>query len=219
MNRLTNHLRRLLTPLLLAVGLASAPLLAQSGNQISLTPVGSISDGAGSKSALLKQPQSVALSTNGNARYAYVASYGNDALEIVNVTNPASPKHAGSISHGQGGALLGGPSAVAVNGNYAYVASFGSNALEIVDVTDPANPKHAGSITHGQGGAILDSPYAVKVARKADGRIYAYVVAMAVDENGLLPWKKNETCLDNRRCHQPQQTGIQEHNTIWRNQY
>jgi PGF-pre-PGF domain-containing protein len=87
----------------------------------------------------------------------------------VDVTNPAAPAHAGSISDG-GLVELDGPQSVFVSGNYAYVASLGSNALEIVDVTNPAAPAHAGSIVDGAGGAKLSWPTSVFVSGD-----YAYV--------------------------------------------
>ncbi|MCZ8216892.1 MAG: hypothetical protein O9262_11665, partial [Cyclobacteriaceae bacterium] len=49
--------------------------------------------------------------------------------------------HVGSITNGDGGALLNGANSVFVSGNYAYVLS-ASNALEIVDISDPTEPFH-----------------------------------------------------------------------------
>jgi hypothetical protein len=121
---------------------------------------GSIVDATGTGGALLNGPQSVYVSGN----YAYVASANSDALEIVDVSNPANPVHKGSIVNGAGGALLHWPESVYVSGNYAYVASWGSNALEIVDVTNPANPVHKGSIVNGAGGALLSDPAGVYVS-------------------------------------------------------
>ena len=63
-----------------------------------------------------------------------MASYSSNALEIVDISNPAAPVHKGSLANGAGGALLNQPISVFVSGNYAYVASFSSNALEIVDL-------------------------------------------------------------------------------------
>jgi len=88
------------------------------------------------------------------------SQYGN-ALEIVDVSDPAAPVHKGIIVNGTGGALLDEPYSVYVSGNYAYVASANSNALEIVDVSNPAAPVHQGSIVKGTGGALLDSPRSV----------------------------------------------------------
>jgi hypothetical protein len=126
---------------------------------------GRISDGAGGAS--INFPYSIFVSGN----YAYVASYGGNALQIVDITNPTTPLPKGKLING-GSALLVQPNSVFVSGNYAYVASGGSNALEIVNVTDPANPVHAGSITDGTGGAALTAPNGVYVQGS-----YAYVVS------------------------------------------
>ncbi len=117
---------------------------------------GSLTDGSGS-APFLNNPNNVFVTGN----YAYIASAGSNALEIVDVSNPANPVHRGSIVHGSGGALLNNPYSIFVAGNYAYITSAGSNALEIVDVSNPASPVHRGSIVHGSGGALLNNPYGV----------------------------------------------------------
>jgi hypothetical protein len=115
-----------------------------------------------------------------------VASRGSDALEIVDVSNPANPVHYGSITDGTGGALLNGPNSTYVSGNYAIVTSGLSNALEIVDVSNPAAPVHYSSIANGAGGALLYSPTSVFVSGN-----YAYVVgfsnALEIIDLGLTP--------------------------------
>ena len=125
--------------------------------------VASISDDGDVK---LDAPESVFVAGN----YAYVASRDSNALEIVNISNPAAPVHAGSISNG-GDVKLNSPYGVFVAGNYAYVASTGSDALEIVDISNPATPVHAGSISSG-GDVKLDYPESVFVAGN-----YAYVAS------------------------------------------
>jgi hypothetical protein len=148
----------------------------QPGSTVVLTPVnvnpvhkGSILNGGG-VAPFLNSPQSVFVSGN----YAYVASQGSHALEIVDVSDPANPVHKGSIQDGGGGApFLNSPQGVFVSGTYAYVASAGSNALEIVDVSDPANPVHNGGIQDGGGVTpFLNSPYNVFVSGT-----YAYVAS------------------------------------------
>ena len=94
----------------------------------------------------------------------------------MDISNPAVPFHAGSITNGAGGAHLSSPGDVYVSGNYAYVV--GSNALEIVDVSNPAAPVHTGSITDGVGGALLSGPFDVYVFGN-----YAYVAS--INSNAL----------------------------------
>jgi len=94
---------------------------------------GKISNGAGG--AVLFMPKSVFVSGN----YAYVAtstSPMDGAMEVVDVSNPAAPVHAGSIVHGDGGALMIGANSVFVSGQYAYVTSEASSALEIIGVSE-----------------------------------------------------------------------------------
>ena len=106
--------------------------------------------------------------------YAYLTSYNEKALEIVDVSNPAAPIHKSSIRSSAGGAKLDGAMKVFVAGNYAYVLSsvYGSNGLEIVNVSDPATPVHEGFIKSGDGGATWNYPTSVFVS----GR-YAYITS------------------------------------------
>jgi len=122
----------------------------------------------------LNNPTSVYISGN----YAYVASSGSNALEIVDISNPALPVHTGKIFDGDGGAILGGPNSVFVSGNYAYIASSLSNALEIVNISNPTTPVHTGKILDGAGGAALANPYNIYVSGN-----YAYVASY--DSNAL----------------------------------
>ena len=97
----------------------------------------------------LANPQSVFVSGN----YAYVASKGSNALEIIDITLPGIPVHKGSLTNGTGGALLNQPQSVYVSGNYAYVTS--SNALEILDVSNPISPVHKASFATVPNGALF----------------------------------------------------------------
>lgn len=117
--------------------------------------------------AMLLQPNQVFVSGD----YAYVVSNNSHALEIIDVSNPALPKHTSSIVHGEGGAILHTPSSVFVSDAYAYVTSFFGNALEIVDISDPTNPMHVSSLVHGEGGSQFIRPVYVQVVGN-----YAYVV-------------------------------------------
>jgi len=144
-----------------------------TGATAMLTPVnvapvhkGSISNGTGG--ALLFSPQDVVVSGN----YAYVTSAGSNALEIVDVSDPANPVHKGRIKDESGGAWLYTPNNVVVSGNYAYVTSWGDNALEIVDVSNPANPVHKGRIKDGTSKAVLKGPIGIFVSGN-----YAYVAS------------------------------------------
>ncbi len=69
-------------------------------------------------------------------------------LQVIDVSNPATPKRVGGIALGPS---LGGQQRVAVSGGYAYVAgsawelSESAPALHIIDVRDPVNPSRVGT--------------------------------------------------------------------------
>jgi PGF-pre-PGF domain-containing protein len=121
-----------------------------------LSHKGSLVHNAGG--AALNQPYSVYVSGN----YAYLASSTGNSLEIVDISNPAAPAHAGKILNGAAGTpLLRFANSVVVSGNYSYVTSgagFLPRGLEIVNVTVKTAPVHEGKIADGTGGAVLDYP-------------------------------------------------------------
>ncbi len=67
--------------------------------------------------------------------YAYVAL--SSELDIIDISNPATPNLTGKLVAGAGYGL-------SVNGNYAYVN--GDNAFKIVDISSPAEPKLIGKL-------------------------------------------------------------------------
>jgi hypothetical protein len=129
-----------------------------------LTHAGSIAHGTGG--ALLINPRAVAVSGN----YAFVAAANSDAIEVVDISNPATPVHAAAVTNTLGGPYISSPNTITISGNYAYVTSYFSNALEIIDISDPLNPTHTGAILDGDGGAILEASFGVAVSGN-----YAYV--------------------------------------------
>ena len=74
--------------------------------------------------------------------HAYVGSGNPDGLggglQVVDITNPASPQIVGSV------ATPGGVYGVAVAGTHAYAAA-GTDLL-VVDITNPASPQIVGSV-------------------------------------------------------------------------
>ena len=102
--------------------------------------VGSAGTGSG--------PSSVAIS----GRYAYVANFCGSTLQVIDVSNPASPSIVGSVGTG-----AKSPISVAVSGRYAYVANEGSDTLQVIDVSNPAGPSVVGSVVTG------GSPFSVAV--------------------------------------------------------
>lgn len=81
---------------------------------------------------------------------AHLTSEAEDALIIVDVSNPARPSYRGHIT-GQGSPnFLDSPEDVFVVLPYAYVCAYRDNGLTIINVTNPAAPWYVGGI-YGQG--------------------------------------------------------------------
>ncbi len=144
---------------------------------------GQLEDTEDSDELLLDGAQGVAVFTIGNRTYAAVASFADDGLQLVDVTDPASPVAAGSLED-TGSTELDGASDVAVftigNRTYAAVASAsGDDGLQLVDVTDPARPVAAGSIADGDSLLLLTARDVAVFTM--GGRIYAAVTSFADD--------------------------------------
>ena len=106
------------------------------------------------------------------------------ALEVVDVSDPASPSRTATVYHDMdlsdatgSGALLDSPRGVAVQGTSAYVAAFDSDALQVLDVSTASSPRAAGALTHdATAGVLLDGAAGLTV--RGD---YAYVAAYGSD--------------------------------------
>ena len=89
--------------------------------------------------------------------YAVVVSFADNAVQIIDITNPLDPRPTASIFDGQGGFdALSNPhdvETVTISENtYAVVVSRADNAVQIIDITNPLDPRPTASIFDGQGG-------------------------------------------------------------------
>ncbi len=132
----------------------------------------------------LETPQAVAVFTIGSNTYAAVASYQDNALQIVDITNPAAPMATGNLKDG-GSARLDGPRDVEIftigSNTYAAVASSADNALQIVDVTNPADPTPAGRLSD-TGSRELGGPRGVEIFTICSN---TYAAVAAYKDHGL----------------------------------
>ena len=118
----------------------------------------------------------------GGHPYALVVSINDDALQVVNLTDPANPRPAGLARNGTGGfTTLDFPLSLAVTEiagrHYALVGGTENNnqvgykghGVQIIDVTDPATPWPAAAV---QDDFWLGVPTAIGVVQEG-GRHYA----------------------------------------------
>ncbi len=66
-----------------------------------------------------------------SSKYAYVTSYRDDGVEILDISDPSNPTHVGAIFDNDETAL-DYPASVYVSGKYAYVASMWDSGVEIL---------------------------------------------------------------------------------------
>ena len=151
------------------------------------SPAASVTDGVGGF-GVLGGARSVDTAVIGGNTYALVAARDDDGLQIIDITDPANPSPAASVTDGAGGfGVLDGARSVhtaVIGGNtYALVAAREDDGLQIIDITDPANPSPAASVTDGAGGfGVLDGAFSVDTA-VIGGNTYALVAAR--DDDGI----------------------------------
>ena len=102
--------------------------------------------------------------------YAYVVSRDDDALQIVDISNPQVLTGVGSLTHNGTTAFLDGPHSVYAQGNFAYVVSSPGNSFQIIDISNPSNPTPRGFLQNGTLGALLNEPQGLYIQGN-----YAYV--------------------------------------------
>ena len=149
---------------------------------LSLTAVDNITDGGTRE---LGGPFGITTFESGSNIYAAVASYTDDGVQILNITNPSNITAAGSID-GVGLVLDGAWSIttfVSDTRTYAAVTAFEGNGVQILDVTNPPSITAAGNITYSENTDLVLRGAAGITTFESDGRIYAAVTAFT--DNGV----------------------------------
>ena len=96
-------------------------------------------------SVLLQTPLEAAYDATNSM--LWVASYASNAVEGINISNPASMTHVCSIADGAGGAELSEVHSIVKKGNYLLTACRAGGAFEVIDITTPSSPTHSAKIT------------------------------------------------------------------------
>ena len=118
--------------------------------------------------------------------YGVVASYPDDAIQVVNLTNPQTPLPVSNVFDEDGELeALGGATDVefiSIDGRtYGVVAAYDDDAMQIINLTDISDPQFVQEIFDGEDGfEALDGPLNVETA-VISGRTYAVVAAYDED--------------------------------------
>ncbi|WOO43176.1 hypothetical protein [Rubellicoccus peritrichatus] len=85
--------------------------------------------------------------------YAYVSSFADSALTIIDVSDPTNPSFVSKIQDGVGGFdFLSGCFNSEIDDDLLYVAGVSDGAISIVDISGPASPQLIGVIRDGVNG-------------------------------------------------------------------
>ena len=103
-----------------------------------------------SSSYALQNATDVATFERGTAAYAIVASFGDNGVQIINITDPGRPEAVIAITENGTYPELGGAHGITTvtqdDRTYALVASRSDNGLTIINVTNPALPAHVADV-------------------------------------------------------------------------
>ncbi|AKB83785.1 hypothetical protein MSBR3_3207 [Methanosarcina barkeri 3] len=90
---------------------------------------------------------------------------GDKGLEIINISNPSSPKLKGRYN------TAGRARSVAVSDNYAYVAD-GDNGFVTVDISNPSSPTLKGKYETGYADCVAVSGNYAYLVEDSDGLVF-----------------------------------------------
>ena len=153
-------------------------------NPSNITAAGSIGN---TDSLELDSPDGIAAFESGGHTYAAVAAFGDDGVQILNVTNPSNITAAGSIGNTDS-LELDGPVGITIfesgGHTYAAVASYDDDGVQILNVTNPSNITAAGSIGNTDS-LELDGAGGIATF-ESGGHTYAAVAAFGDDGVQIL---------------------------------
>ena len=131
---------------------------------------------------MLASPTDITTVVIDGRTYALVAASADNGVQIIDISNPSSPKAVAALEDGVGGfdslELAWGITTVVIGDRtYALVAAYNDAGVQIIDISDPSGPKAVAALEDGKGGfdslGGADGITTVTV----EGRVYALVAA------------------------------------------
>ena len=122
----------------------------------------------------------------GTNTYALVASFDDDGVQIIDITDPAKPAATAAITDGAISTELDGAASITTvkigTNTYALVASSGDNGVQIIDITVPATPTATATITDGDVFTELEGAYGITTVKIGTN---TYALVASLDDNGV----------------------------------
>ncbi len=148
-------------PLLVLSVVVAISFMPASAGQVSPVvgepaPVSAVLDDPGRLIAL-EGASDVEVYATGNHTYAVVAAWGDDGVQIINVTDPTQPAPVSAVSDGSGKFnTLNSATDVEVfsigGRTYGIVTASGDDGVQIINITDPTHPTYVSDVSDGSGG-------------------------------------------------------------------
>ena len=118
--------------------------------------------------------QGIEIVSTGDGVLLVVCSYGDNAVQMIDITEPATPVAVSQVTGGEAGydllyAVTDVDSITANGKTLVVAASYQTDSVIVIDVTDPANPVRLSSVQGGEGGHYLHGLESVQVAAIGDG--------------------------------------------------
>ena len=146
-------------------------------------------DGSGGTFGELEGPISITTTQINSKHYALVASFDDDGVQIIDITNPASPIAVANITDSTAAnptdyPTLDGAYSVTTttidSKHYALVASFTDDGIQIIDITNPASPIAVANVTDGTDYPELEGPISITTTQ-INSKHYALVASLRDD--------------------------------------
>ncbi len=132
----------------------------------------------------LEGARGIATFASGGSTYAAVAGWDDDGVQIIDLSDPASPQAAGILEN-TGNLVLNGAWDVATFASggtaYAAVTGFYDHGVQIIRLSDPENPEFLGKIEDDDS-LLLNSPTGIAVFESGDT---TYAAVASFGEHGV----------------------------------
>ena len=141
---------------------------------------------AGDTYPVLRDPASITTARIGPYHYALVAATLDDGVQIVNITNPASPAPVANLTDGDTYPALNGAKSITTAQigpyHYALVAAAAYSGVQIVNITNPASPAPVANLADGPAYPTLYGASSITTAQIGP---YHYALVAAYDDHGV----------------------------------
>ena len=159
-------------------------------NLPNIIAAGNITDDGTSTDGLeLWDARGITIFESGDHKYAAVASYSDNGVQILNVTDPSNITAAGSITDDNISLELAGATSITTfksdGHTYVAVAAYLDDGVQILDVTDPPNIIAVGHITDDDISLELDGAQDITTF-ESGGHTYAAVASYSDDGVQIL---------------------------------